>query len=292
MAGNAQGAPNLNIPATHASASTVCRPFGANFIHETNRLTVRRCTRGNAISGFGRRIVPKSHGTRLKKHRSETDVNTLTTTPLAPLLERLFEEAATSGSSAASIGGADRARLFNSKTEYLDLYGRMKDLWLPVSEKTGTLLYMLARGSGARSIVEFGTSFGISTLHLAAALRDNGGGRLITTEFEPSKVARARQHIEAGGLADLVEIREGDALKTLAADLPQAIDLVLLDGAKAIYPEVLGLLEPRLKPGAIVVADNADMCPEYLQRVRDPAQGYLSLPFDEDVELSVWVGRG
>lgn len=218
-------------------------------------------------------------------------MNTLTTTPLAPLLERLFNEAATSGSSAATIGAADRARLFDSKTEYLDLYGRMKDLWLPVSEKTGTLLYMLARGSGARSIVEFGTSFGISTLHLAAALRDNGGGRLVTTEFEPSKVVRARQHIEAGGLADLVEIREGDALKTLATDLPETIDLVLLDGAKAIYPEVLSLLEPKLRPGAIVVADNADMCPEYLQRVRDTAQGYLSLPFDEDVELSVWVGR-
>ncbi|MFE0019270.1 O-methyltransferase [Mesorhizobium sp. NPDC059054] len=219
-------------------------------------------------------------------------MNTLTKTPLAPLLERLFEEAATSGSTAAKMSDAEQARLLYSKTEYLDLYGRLKDLWLPVSEKTGTLLYMLARGSGARSVVEFGTSFGISTLHLAAALRDNGGGRLVTSEFEPSKIARARRNIEAGGLLDLVEIREGDALKTLSSDLPESIDLVLLDGAKAIYPEILSLLEPRLKPGAIVVADNADMCPEYLERVRDPAQGYLSLPFDEDVELSVWVGRG
>lgn len=217
-------------------------------------------------------------------------MNTLTTTPLAPLLERLFKEAATSGSSATTMSAAERTRLFDSKTEYLDLYGRMKDLWLPISREAGTLLYMLARSSGARSIIEFGTSFGISTLYLAAALRDNGGGRLVTTEFEPSKVARARQHIEAGGLADLVEIREGDALKTLSTDLPQTIDLVLLDGAKAIYPEVLSLLEPRLKPGAIVVADNADMCPEYLQRVRYPSEGYMSLPFGEDVELSMWVG--
>lgn len=215
-------------------------------------------------------------------------MNTLTKTPLAPLLEQLFEEAASSPT--AEMTNEEQARLLNSKTEYLDLYGRLKDLWLPVSEKTGTLLYMLARGGGARSIVEFGTSFGISTLHLAAALRDNGGGRLVTTEFEPSKVARARQNIAAGGLSDLVEIREGDALKTLSTDLPETIDLVLLDGAKAIYPEVLSLLEPRLKPGAIVVADNADMCPDYLERVRDPAQGYLSLPFGEDVELSVWVG--
>jgi len=55
------------------------------------------------------------------------------------------------------------------------------------------LLYMLARGCGARNIIGFGTSFGISTLHLAAALRDNGGGRLVTSEFEASKVARARE---------------------------------------------------------------------------------------------------
>lgn len=219
-------------------------------------------------------------------------MNTLTKTPLAPLLERLFEEAEAAPSPALEMTHEEQARLLTSKTEYLDLYGRLKDLWLPVSEKTGTLLYMLARGSGARSIVEFGTSFGISTLHLAAALRDNGGGRLVTSEFEPSKVARARRNIDAGGLSDLVEIREGDALKTLSSDLPETIDLVLLDGAKAIYPEVLSLLEPHLKPGAIVVADNADMCPEYLRRVRNPDEGYLSLPFGEDVELSVWVGRG
>lgn len=75
---------------------------------------------------------------------------------------------------------------------------RLGDLWLPVSREAGKLLYMLARSSGARTIVEFGTSFGISTLHLAAALRDNGGGRLITSEFHPAKVARAREHLTAG----------------------------------------------------------------------------------------------
>jgi hypothetical protein len=106
--------------------------------------------------------------------------------------------------------------------------------------------------------VEFGTSFGILTLHLAAALRDNGGGRLITTEFEPSKVARARENLTAGGLIDLVELRQGDALQTLKADLPETIDLLLLDGAKALYPDVLALLEDRLRPGAFVVADDAD----------------------------------
>jgi predicted O-methyltransferase YrrM len=83
---------------------------------------------------------------------------------------------------------------------------------------------MLVRAVGARSVVEFGTSFGVSTLHLAAGLRDNGGGRIITTEFEPSKAARAQENFAVGGLADLIELREGDALQTLARDLPGQID--------------------------------------------------------------------
>jgi predicted O-methyltransferase YrrM len=217
-------------------------------------------------------------------------MTTLTTAPLAPLLDRLFKEAdAATSPAAAELSSDERARLLRSKTDYLDLYGRLKDLWLPVSRETGVLLYMLARSSRARTIVEFGTSFGISTLHLAAALRDNGGGRLITSEFEPSKVARAREHLIAGGLIELVDIREGDALKTLSVGLPETIDLVLLDGAKALYPEILDLLENRLKPGALIVADNADLSPDYLAHIRSHASGYLSVPFGEDVELSMRI---
>ncbi|WP_454812680.1 O-methyltransferase [Labrys neptuniae] len=221
-------------------------------------------------------------------------MTTLTAAPLALLLDRLFEEADATSPAAipavAELSRPERERLMRSKTEYLDLYGRLKDLPLAVSRETGLLLYMLARSCRAQTIVEFGTSFGISTLHLAAALRDNGGGRLITSEFEPSKLERARQNLAAGGLLDLVEIREGDALRTLSTGLPEAIDLVLLDGAKALYPEILDLLESRLRPGALIVADNADYSPDYLARVRSPARGYLSTPFGEDVELSMRIG--
>ncbi|WP_186262360.1 O-methyltransferase [Burkholderia gladioli] len=221
-------------------------------------------------------------------------MSTLTTAPLAPLLERLFAEADAAkprmSHVVAELQPGELMRLMQSKTEYLDFYARLKDLPLPVSRETGILLYQLARGAGARHIVEFGTSFGISTLHLAAALRDNGGGRLVSCEFEPSKIERARRNLAEGGLADLVEIREGDALRTLAADLPESIDLVLLDGAKSLYPAVLALLESRLRPGAFVIADNAEHSPEYLERMRSPAQGYLSTPFGGDVELSLRLG--
>jgi predicted O-methyltransferase YrrM len=218
-------------------------------------------------------------------------MTTPTITSLAPLLDRLFDqdEAARGAMRAAfaDVTDADRARMMRSKTAYRDLYGRLKDAPLAVSRETGHLLYMLARSSRAKAIVEFGTSFGISTLHLAAALRDNGGGHLITSEFEPSKAARARDHLTAGGLIDLVEIREGDALRTLSVDLPDMVDLLLLDGAKGLYPEILDLVESRLRPGSIIVADNADYSPAYLARVRSPANGYLSTPFGGDVEVSM-----
>jgi predicted O-methyltransferase YrrM len=221
-------------------------------------------------------------------------MTTLSTAPLSPLLDRLFADAeATTAAVLPTImqmPDEERAAMMASKTDYREFYTRMKEAHLAVSRETAALLYMLARSTAARTIVEFGTSFGISTLHLAAALRDNGGGRLITSEFEPSKVAHARENFAAGGLSDLIEIREGDALETLARDLPDQIDLLLLDGAKGLYPAVLGLVEDRLRPGAFILADNADWSPEYLARVRSPAHGYMSTPFAGDVELSMRLG--
>jgi predicted O-methyltransferase YrrM len=215
-------------------------------------------------------------------------MTTLTQPTVSVLLDRLFAEADALENSRrrerTTMSPEQRAA---DRADYRQFYARMKDQPLPVSPETGKLLYLLARCSRARTIIEFGTSFGISTLHLAAALRDNGGGRLIGSEFEPSKIVRARANLAAGGLSDLVEIREGDALETLARDLPDAIDFVLLDGAKNLYPAILALLESRLRDGALIVADNADSSPEYLARVRSAANGYLSVPIGDDVELSM-----
>jgi len=218
-------------------------------------------------------------------------MNTLTTEPVASLISRLFAEAESSDAKLRQRGSTaspeERQAMMRSTTQYRELYGRMKEFYLAVSPDTARLLYMLARSMRARSIVEFGTSFGISTVHLAAALRDNGGGLLIGSEFESAKVAKARDNLRSAGLSDLVDVREGDALETLARDLPETIDLVLLDGAKGLYSKVLTLLEGRLRPGALVVADNADYCPDYLARVRAPELGYVSVPFADDIEVSM-----
>jgi predicted O-methyltransferase YrrM len=203
------------------------------------------------------------------------------------VLDRLFTAAEESETALEQLADSEALRLITSKFGYREFYGLMKDIPLPVSRETGSLLYMLTRSTRAQSILEFGTSYGVSTIYLAAALRDNGGGRIITTEFESSKVARARQNLTETGLLDLVEIREGDALQTLAHDLPETLDLVLLDGAKALYTDILVCVEQRLHPGSLVIADDTHRCPDYVQSIRADPHKYLSVPLTGDVELSM-----
>ncbi|OBJ11653.1 methyltransferase [Mycobacterium colombiense] len=156
----------------------------------------------------------------------------------------------------------------------------MSEFYIPVTPEAGRLLYSLVRATRPATIVEFGMSFGISAVHLAAAVRDNGTGRVVTTELSETKIAAAKQTFAETGLDDVITILEGDALSTLA-DVPGPVDFVLLDGWKDLYLPVLELLEPRLSPGVLVIADNAssaDMAP-YLDRVRNPENGYVSFNF-------------
>ncbi|GLE52613.1 putative O-methyltransferase, family 3 [Mycobacterium montefiorense] len=156
----------------------------------------------------------------------------------------------------------------------------MSEFYIPVTPEAGRLLYALIRATRPTTVVEFGMSFGISAIHLAAAVRDNGVGRVVTTELSASKIAAAKKTFAETGLDDVITILEGDALTTLeAVDGP--VEFVLLDGWKDLYLPVIKMLEPRLTTGALVVADNAsssDMAP-YLDRVRDAANGYISFNF-------------
>ncbi|OBH40145.1 O-methyltransferase [Mycobacterium mantenii] len=171
----------------------------------------------------------------------------------------------------------------------------MSEFYIPVTPEAGRLLYSLVRATRPATVVEFGMSFGISAVHLAAAVRDNGTGRVVTTELSDTKIAAAKQTFAETGLDDVITILEGDALSTLA-DLPGPVDFVLLDGWKDLYLPVLELLEPRLSPGVLVIADNAssaDMAP-YLDRVRNPDNGYVSFNFQvrdsDSMEISCRTG--
>src|SRR5208337_2977041 len=121
----------------------------------------------------------------------------------------------------------------------------MQDALLPVSKDAGRFLYAVARSISAKRIVEFGTSFGVSAIYFAAALKDNGGGVVIGSELEPNKVAKANRHLAAAGLSQFAEVRAGDAVQTLR-DVGGTVDLLFLDGWKLMYPDVLNLLMPSL----------------------------------------------
>lgn len=217
-------------------------------------------------------------------------MTSLTSPPLAPLLTRLFACAANQTSASwNALTSQEQALFYQDKTHYLQGYSKLKDQWFSISPQTGRLLYLLARSINAQHIVEFGTSCGLSTLHLAAALRDGDGGKLITTEFEPSKVELAQKHFEQANLADLIEIRCGDALITLTKPLPAPVDLLMLDGAKALYLDVLTLVEPYLREGALIIADDADQALGYLTHMRH-SEHYLSLPLSSEMELSLKLG--
>ncbi|RAJ08883.1 O-methyltransferase [Chitinophaga skermanii] len=130
------------------------------------------------------------------------------------------------------------------------------DAYTSVSEDEGKLLYFLADYAQAQNIVEFGGSFGISTIYLAAAAQNNGG-MVTTTEMEPNKVAAAQGNLMDAGLLEYVNILMGDALNTLhSAKSP--IDFVFLDGAKELYMPVFNILRKKLSHRAVITAYNAD----------------------------------
>jgi len=168
----------------------------------------------------------------------------------------------------------------------------LDEAFIPVSRDGGRLVYTLVRGAAPGTTVEFGTSFGISTIYMAAAVRDRGAGRVITTELLKAKADRAREYIREAGLLDVVDLRVGDALETLK-DLKPDVTVLFLDGWKDLYLPVLKMLEPKLKAGALVAADDIHLFPEALQKyldyVREPANGYVSVTFPEGdaVEVSV-----
>jgi predicted O-methyltransferase YrrM len=155
--------------------------------------------------------------------------------------------------------------------------------------------YSLCRAIGARRIVEAGTSFGVSTIYLAAAVRDNGGGTVYGSEHEPEKVKAARANFAKAGLARFIDLRSGDlvdACKTIEGP----IDFVLFDVWIQVVRPALDLLLPHLRPGAIVCADNTggergrQSYAEFFEIVGDPQRfRTLTLPFKGGFEMAVKV---
>ena len=167
---------------------------------------------------------PRSRGSQIQHTNMP---NTLWTNQVRNLLNRLFAATAHDdenprwrkpGVSWESATAQERAEASEST-------------YMPISQEGGDLLYILARAKRPNTVVEFGTSYGISTIYLAAAVADNRIGHVVSTELSTAKVVAARANLAEAGLADRVTILLGDAMTTLN-DIPGPIDLVLLDGWK------------------------------------------------------------
>ena len=183
--------------------------------------------------------------------------------------------------------GDDAARIKNFLSDKLVALDRDK----------AEFCHQLCRASNARGIVEVGTSYGVSTLYLAAALRDNiraagGKGSVVGTEYEPEKAKAARKHFAEAGLSDFIDLREGDLRETLK-QIDGPVDFMLIDIWIPMARPALELVAPHLRPGAIVVCDNTEQYrtayADYFAFLGDPANGFrtMTLPFDGGLEMSV-----
>jgi predicted O-methyltransferase YrrM len=202
----------------------------------------------------------------------------------ASIIDRLFADAQQDAERRQGISPSDY-----SIEERADAF---QNVYLSVAPDSGRLLYSLVRAVKPTTIVEYGMSYGISTLHLAAAVRDNGTGHIITTEMSSHKLAAARATFSEAGVSDLITILEGDARATLKT-VSGPVQFVLLDGWPDLDLPVVKILEPALAPGALIVGDNVNLDPNhaYLNYVRAPENGYVStpLPLDKGLELAVRV---
>ena len=167
------------------------------------------------------------------------------------------------------------------------------DYGFSIHPDQGNLIYLLCRSQRATRVAEFATSVGMSTLYAAAAVRDNGGGVVIGSELVPQKAFAAWRNLTEAGLAHLVDIRQGDARATMR-DLGGPVDFLLVDGWPgsswpSLARQVMEIVAPQIRIGGLVMNDNGEE--DYLDYVRDPANGFLSmsLPIKGGTELSIKV---
>ncbi|OJD25694.1 hypothetical protein ACJ73_02941 [Blastomyces percursus] len=187
----------------------------------------------------------------------------------------------------------------------------VKDKFIALEADKSEFLYLLARTSGATTIVEAGTSFGVSTIYLALAAGQNAaalspcppapgqGAKVIATEKEPEKAKRARDHWkEAGPEVDpWITLLEGDLNDTLPAELKdvEKVDLLLLDIWTPLALPALKIVQPKLRHGALIIADNTasfrSAYQDFFTYVHDPKNGFrtMTTPFKGGLEVIVYL---
>ena len=217
------------------------------------------------------------------------------------MLDRLYAQSAGQSeelmsyfSARAQAGDID----WNAFDEHTNHF--LSDKLVALDRNKAEFCYQVCRALRAKRVVEAGTSFGVSTVFLAAAVRDNAGvdggkGIVIATEYESQKAEAARANFAEAGLSQFIELREGDLRETLV-DVAGPIDFMLIDIWTPMARPALELVAPRLREGAVVIADNTEQFREqyngYFEFVNDPVNKLrtMTLPFEGGLEFTVRCG--
>lgn len=180
----------------------------------------------------------------------------------------------------------------------------VRDKFVALDQDKCHFMYQLIRATGITTVVEAGTSFGVSTIYLALATSKNksflgvgaGSPGVIATELEPSKALRAQEHWKRCGedIEAQIDLRVGDLQETLKEKLPENIGLLLLDIWAPLALSTLKLVQPNLRSGAIILADNtitaADGYKELFEYINRPNSGFTTttLPYSGGFEMIVY----
>jgi predicted O-methyltransferase YrrM len=164
-----------------------------------------------------------------------------------------------------------------------------EDVRPPAAPTTGRFLFTLVAPQTDCEVLEVGAGRGYSTIWLGAGIRYLGG-RVLSLEKDPEIAADWRRNVEDAGLADWVELIEGDALETIPA-IPDVFDVAFLDGKKDEYELYFDDVRPKLEPAALVVADNVlshsdELGPYVAARHADPTLLSVTVPLDRGLELT------
>jgi predicted O-methyltransferase YrrM len=212
---------------------------------------------------------------------------------LQALVDRLHAQS-TAQEPETSAWFSERAKRGELSWDGLDekAHRYMADKLVALEPPKAEFCHLLCRAIGARRVVEVGTSFGVSTLYLAAAIREIGGGVVIGTEHEPTKAAAARANFAHAGFTDLIDLREGDLRETLKV-IEGPVDFVLMDIWTEMARPAIELIAPHLHSGSVVVVDNTTRVrhsyARFFEFVGDAANGLrtMTLPFDGGMEMMV-----
>lgn len=183
--------------------------------------------------------------------------------------------------------------------EYQDKVGRSERM-LSITRNIGLFYNIFLRSTGAKNILEIGTSVGYSTIWFAEALRENLGTKIISLEQDSKKIERAKKNFVTAGIEQYVEILQGDALETLSKISNQKeslskFDFIFIDADKERYIQYFDMSLPLLKKGGVIGADNIvyperfnEMMKDYVNHVKNtPNVRTVTIPIDNGEEITM-----